>query len=42
MPQWSLSTIYSGMGQFMVIQLICLLLIILWPELLLWMPRALQ
>jgi TRAP-type mannitol/chloroaromatic compound transport system permease large subunit len=42
MPQWSLSTIYRGMGQFMVIQLICLLLIILWPELVLWLPRALK
>jgi hypothetical protein len=29
------------MGQFMVIQLICLL-IILWPELVLWLPRALD
>jgi TRAP-type mannitol/chloroaromatic compound transport system permease large subunit len=42
MPQWSLSTIYRGMGQFMVIQLICLLMIILWPELVLWLPRALK
>ena len=42
MPQWSLSTIYRGMGQFMVIQLICLLLIILWPDLVLWLPRALK
>ena len=42
MPQWSLSTIYRGMGQFMVIQLICLLVIILWPELVLWLPRALK
>jgi TRAP-type mannitol/chloroaromatic compound transport system permease large subunit len=42
MPQWSLSTIYRGMGQFMAIQLICLLLIILWPDLVLWLPRALK
>jgi TRAP-type mannitol/chloroaromatic compound transport system substrate-binding protein len=42
MPQWSLSTIYRGMGQFMVIQLICLAVIILWPELVLWLPRALK
>jgi TRAP-type mannitol/chloroaromatic compound transport system permease large subunit len=42
MPQWGLATIYRGMGQFMVIQLICLLLIFLWPELVLWLPRALK
>ena len=42
MPQWSLSTIYRGMGQFMVIQIIALLLIMLWPELVLWLPRALK
>jgi TRAP-type mannitol/chloroaromatic compound transport system permease large subunit len=30
------------MGQFMVIQIICLLVIILWPELVLWLPRALK
>ena len=42
MPQWSLSTIYRGMGQFMVIQLICLLVIIVWPELVLWLPRTLK
>jgi len=42
MPQWSLSTIYRGMGQFMVIQLLCLLVIVLWPELVLWLPRLLR
>ena len=42
MPQWSLSTIYRGMGQFMVIQLICLMLIIFWPDLVLWLPRTLK
>ena len=42
MPQWSLATIYRGMADFMVIQVICLLVIILWPELVLWLPRALR
>ena len=42
MPQWSLCTIYRGMGEFMVIQLICLLVIVLWPELVLWLPRLLR
>jgi len=42
MPQWSLSTIYRGMGEFMVIQLLCLLLIVLWPDVVLWLPRMLK
>ncbi len=40
-PEWKLSTIYQGMGQFMVIQIICLLLIIIWPGIALWLPRVL-
>jgi len=42
MPQWSLSTIYRGMGQFMVIQLLCLAAIVIWPEIVLWLPRMLK
>ena len=42
MPQWSLALIYKGMAQFMVIQVICLLLLIIWPEIALWLPRALK
>ena len=42
MPQWSLSTIYRGMGQFMVIQVIALLVIVIWPEVVLWLPRLLK
>ena len=38
-PQWSLSTIYRGMADFMVIQVIALLLLILFPEIALWFPR---
>ena len=30
-PQWSIGTIYNGMGQFMVIQVICLLMLYFWP-----------
>jgi len=41
-PQWNLSTIYRGMGQFMVIQAICLAAVLLWPSLALWLPRLLQ
>ncbi|HEY7758839.1 MAG TPA: TRAP transporter large permease subunit [Burkholderiales bacterium] len=42
MPQWNLSLIYRGMGQFMIIQLLCLAAVLLWPELALWLPRAMQ
>ncbi|MEO5861515.1 MAG: TRAP transporter large permease subunit [Burkholderiales bacterium] len=42
MPSWNLSTIYRGMGQFMVIQVFCLLLIIFWPDVVLWLPRLLR
>ncbi len=42
MPQWSLSTIYRGMGEFMVIQVICLAAVLFWPEIALWLPRAMQ
>ncbi len=38
-PQWSLSTIYRGMADFMVIQVIALLLVMLFPEIALWFPR---
>jgi tripartite ATP-independent transporter DctM subunit len=38
-PQWSLGTIYKGMADFMVIQVIALLLVILFPEIALWFPR---
>lgn len=42
MPQWSLATIYKGMFEFMFIQVICLVLLIFWPEVALWLPRALR
>ncbi len=42
MPQWSLGTIYRGMADFMVIQIICLAVLILFPEIALWLPRAMR
>ena len=42
MPEWGLGMIYKGMGQFMVIQVVCVLLLLIWPELVLWLPRALR
>jgi tripartite ATP-independent transporter DctM subunit len=38
-PQWSLGTIYKGMADFMVIQVIALVLVIVFPEIALWFPR---
>ena len=38
-PQWSLGTIYRGMADFMVIQVLALLVVMLFPEVALWFPR---
>ena len=38
-PQWDLRTIYRGMADFMVIQVIALILVMLFPEIALWFPR---
>jgi tripartite ATP-independent transporter DctM subunit len=39
-PAWSLGQIYSGMVQFVVLQLLVVLLLIAFPELVLWLPRV--
>ena len=36
-PQWSIGTIYRGMGQFMVLQVICLIACYLWPGIVMWL-----
>ena len=38
-PEWDLKDIYIGMMQFMVIQLIGLILIISFPQIALWLPE---
>jgi len=38
-PQWELSTIYRGMADFMVLQVVGLLLVMIFPDLALWFPR---
>ena len=40
-PQWSLSDIYKGMMQFMVLQVFGLILVMLFPQLALWLPGVL-
>ncbi|MGU9957867.1 MAG: TRAP transporter large permease [Arenicellales bacterium WSBS_2016_MAG_OTU3] len=37
-PEWDLKDIYKGMMQFMVIQLMGLILIIMFPQIVLWLP----
>jgi len=41
-PQWSLLTIYKGMADYMVIQCIFLVLLFFFPEISLWLMRALR
>jgi tripartite ATP-independent transporter DctM subunit len=41
-PQWSLSTIYKGMADYMIIQCIALVALFIWPEISLWLMRALR
>ena len=39
---WSLTTIYGGMFQFMVLQVICIGLLVAFPQIALWFPETLQ
>jgi TRAP-type mannitol/chloroaromatic compound transport system permease large subunit/TRAP-type mannitol/chloroaromatic compound transport system permease small subunit len=41
-PEWDLKDIYLGMMQFMVIQVIGLIMIFVFPEIALWLPRYLD
>ena len=38
-PEWDLKDIYIGMMQFMVLQVIGLIIIIIFPEIVLWLPN---
>jgi TRAP-type mannitol/chloroaromatic compound transport system permease large subunit len=40
-PEWSLGDIYKGMLQFVVLQVIALICVILFPALALWLPEVL-
>lgn len=40
-PDWSLKDIYHGMMQFMVIQVIGLILLLIFPEIATWLPKVL-
>ena len=41
-PDWDLKDIYAGMMQFMVLQIIGLLLVLFFPQLALWLPGLLR
>jgi TRAP-type mannitol/chloroaromatic compound transport system permease large subunit len=41
-PQWSLATIYRGMADYIVIQVIALALLLLFPQIALWLPNAVR
>ena len=40
-PQWKMKDIYFGMGQFMVLQVIGLLIVLFFPQIALWLPNLL-
>ena len=40
-PQWSLGDIYRGMMQFMVLQIVGLALVMIFPQIALWLPGVL-
>ena len=39
-PEWELSDIYNGMLQFMILQVVGLLVVLFYPEVALWLPRV--
>lgn len=39
---WSLTTIYAGMFQFMILQVICIAVLIAVPQIATWLPETLQ
>jgi tripartite ATP-independent transporter DctM subunit len=39
---WSLTTIYAGMFQFMIIQVVCIGLLVAFPPIATWFPQTLQ
>jgi TRAP-type mannitol/chloroaromatic compound transport system permease large subunit len=41
-PDWELKDIYAGMMQFMVLQIVGLLLILIFPQIALWLPDLLR
>jgi tripartite ATP-independent transporter DctM subunit len=40
--EWSLATIYRGMADFMVIQVLCVVLVLVFPQIAMWFPQWLE
>jgi hypothetical protein len=40
--EWSLATIYRGMADFMVIQVLCVALVLIFPGIAMWFPQWLH
>ena len=40
--EWSLSTIYKGMFEFMMLQIVAIALVIIFPSIAIWFPQTLQ
>jgi hypothetical protein len=40
--EWNLKLIYRGMADFMVIQVICVVLVLIFPAIAMWFPNWLQ
>jgi len=40
--EWNMATIYRGMADFMVIQVICVALVLIFPSIAMWFPNWLQ
>ena len=40
--EWSLATIYRGMADFMVIQVLCVALVLIFPGIAMWFPKWLE
>jgi tripartite ATP-independent transporter DctM subunit len=40
--EWSMATIYRGMADFMVIQVICVVLVLAFPQIAMWFPQWLE
>ncbi len=40
--EWSMSTIYRGMADFMVIQVLCVVLVLVFPGIAMWFPQWLE
>jgi len=41
-PQWSLATIYKGMADYMIIQVLVVILLLIWPQIALWLPQVVR